>query len=597
MVAEQGAMDIPQALIAMLDGEQGVTRQKAARLVLDLASTAEAVGFVEIDHAHVAGVSVLTGGNGLRQFLADISSDPDGRVTVPTTLNSAGCDADQFAAMGIADEGFLEHQFEIIRAYEQLGISATLSCTPYDTELELDDGCAAWAESNAVCFSNSWTGLHTNRESGLSALGSAITGYAPVWGLLIDANRWPNIVVDVNGTFEDPCDLSLLGDWIGKQVRPGWNLPFGPMPWIRGLLEACGGRLSFDERKALTSAAANHGCPMLWVDGVSEAPEGFDPDSADTRIQGRINFDADELEWLYDDLAPQGTVDLVVIGCPQASLGEVRSAAASVRTRMELGQKIPDQRLWVFTSRHNHAQAEAEGTTELLEEAGALVLIDTCPEVTPYDRRRFNHLLTNSMKAEHYLTSGLNRMPTSVARMEVCIAHAFDPELARGPRPTLEEGESATRPSRKTHRDDIATFTGLSLPSQDSWRINGLALVTDVPITWLGYVNRETGVIEHPGHPLDGQSVEGRILIYPKGSGSTVAPYVLMGLFYTGRGPLAIVNTDVCPLTLPACSLLGIPYAHGFTEDPCLGVNSGDEVDMWLEDGVVTLQTVQRAQQ
>jgi predicted aconitase with swiveling domain len=119
--------------------------------------------------------------------------------------------------------------------------------------------------------------------------------------------------------------------------------------------------------------------------------------------------------------------------------------------------------------------------------------------------------------------------------------------------------------------------------------------VTDVPITWLGYVNRETGVIEHPGHPLDGESIEGRILIFPKGSGSTVAPYVLMGLFYSGRGPLAIVNTDVCPLTLPACSLLEIPYAHGFDADVCLEVNSGDEVEMWLEDGVVTLQTVQRA--
>jgi len=70
-----------------------------------------------------------------------------------------------------------------------------------------------------------------------------------------------------------------------------------------------------------------------------------------------------------------------------------------------------------------------------------------------------------------------------------------------------------------------------------------------------------------------------------------------MGLFYSGRGPLAVVNSDVCPLTLPACSLLGIPYAHGFAEDPCLGVNSGDEVDLWLEDGAVTLQTIQRAPQ
>ena len=62
--------------------------------------------------------------------------------------------------------------------------------------------------------------------------------------------------------------------------------------------------------------------------------------------------------------------------------------------------------------------------------------------------------------------------------------------------------------------------------------VTGKALVTDVPITYLGYVNRDTGVIEEPGHPLDGIKIADKVLIYPKGSGSTVAPFVLMGLIY-----------------------------------------------------------------
>ena len=51
-------------------------------------------------------------------------------------------------------------------------------------------------------------------------------------------------------------------------------------------------------------------------------------------------------------------------------------------------------------------------------------------------------------------------------------------------------------------------------------------MVTDVPVTYLEYVNRDSGVIEEPGHPLDGVPIEDTILIYPKGSGSTVAPFV-----------------------------------------------------------------------
>ena len=95
----------------------------------------------------------------------------------------------------------------------------------------------------------------------------------------------------------------------------------------------------------------------------------------------------------------------------------MRTTAAALRTHMEFGESIPNQRLWVFTSQENYALAEADGTVSMLEEAGALVLVDTCPEVTPYNREKYNHLLTNSMKAEHYLTSGLNRIPTSVASM------------------------------------------------------------------------------------------------------------------------------------------------------------------------------------
>ncbi|MBT5184926.1 MAG: DUF126 domain-containing protein, partial [Euryarchaeota archaeon] len=80
-----------------------------------------------------------------------------------------------------------------------------------------------------------------------------------------------------------------------------------------------------------------------------------------------------------------------------------------------------------------------------------------------------------------------------------------------------------------------------------------------------------------------------------KGSGSTVAPYVLMGLVYTGKGPKAIVNRDVCSLTLPACSLLNVPYSHGFTEDPCLAVNDGDLIRVSKSSGVVSLEVLERA--
>ena len=40
-------MDLPERLLGQLEGLEGPTRQKAARLVLDLAETAQSDGFVE----------------------------------------------------------------------------------------------------------------------------------------------------------------------------------------------------------------------------------------------------------------------------------------------------------------------------------------------------------------------------------------------------------------------------------------------------------------------------------------------------------------------------------------------------------------------
>ena len=50
-----------------------------------------------------------------------------------------------------------------------------------------------------------------------------------------------------------------------------------------------------------------------------------------------------------------------------------------------------------------------------------------------------------------------------------------------------------------------------------------------------------------------------------------------MGLLYENKGRLAL-STRRLSLTLPACSLLDVPYGHGFDEDPCMAINDGDLV-------------------
>ncbi len=573
---------------AMLDGRRGIAKQMGMRLLLDMAATAGADELVPIQSAHLSGVSPLTGGLGLRQFLAKLASDPKARVAVPTTLNSAGTDEDQFEAMRIVAPNFKEHNHEIVARYTQLGVRPTQSCTPYEWEDVACEGTAAWAESNAIAFGNSYCNLRTNRESGLSALAAALTGYAPQYGLLKAASRRPNLEVIVSAPLSDPTDFSILGDWIGKQRQPHWQMPFGPIPLIKGLPET----LSHEQKKALTAAAANYGCPLLYIEGVGDVPAA--------NFQAQLTFGADALAARYAELRPETAVSLITIGCPQASIGELRATAHLLK-----GQTIPADTppLWVFTSAQNKAIAEKTGIAAVIRQSGALLLENTCPEVVPYDPTWVKHVLTNSMKAEHYIKSGLNGLPTSVMTLANCVAVALG-ELHiedRGLKTKADKSSSAAKKRANVTKSDALIINhqsfsamGRGLPSQGDFTITGEAFVTDTPITLLGFVNRETAVIEEPGHPADGQSMAGKIAIFPKGSGSSVAPYVLLELFYRGVAPIAIVNTEIDQQSAPACSLEGIPYAYGFNADVIGNINHGDIVELARRGTAVTLRVLSR---
>ena len=72
----------------------------------------------------------------------------------------------------------------------------------------------------------------------------------------------------------------------------------------------------------------------------------------------------------------------------------------------------------------------------------------------------------------------------------------------------------------------------------------GVALVSPDPIGFLGGVDPDTGLVVETGHPLEGQSVAGRILVFPTGKGSTVGSYTLYRLARNGLAPAAIINQE-----------------------------------------------------
>ena len=70
------------------------------------------------------------------------------------------------------------------------------------------------------------------------------------------------------------------------------------------------------------------------------------------------------------------------------------------------------------------------------------------------------------------------------------------------------------------------------------------ALVTSQPISFYGGVDPNTGTIIEKGHELQGQSVKGKILVFPQGKGSTVGSYTLYRLKKNGAAPAGMINRE-----------------------------------------------------
>ena len=93
----------------------------------------------------------------------------------------------------------------------------------------------------------------------------------------------------------------------------------------------------------------------------------------------------------------------------------------------------------------------------------------------------------------------------------------------------------------------------------------GEALVSPEPIGFFGGVDPETGVVVEGGHPLEGQCVAGRVLVFPTGKGSTVGSYILYRLKKSGLAPAGIINAESEPIVAVGAIISEIPMVDQVT--------------------------------
>jgi len=84
-------------------------------------------------------------------------------------------------------------------------------------------------------------------------------------------------------------------------------------------------------------------------------------------------------------------------------------------------------------------------------------------------------------------------------------------------------------------------------------------LFTDKALSFYGGIDPGTGKILERGHPLQGISITGKILIFPEAKGSTVGSWTLLQMKKNGTAPLAIINRSCEPIVATGVIMARIP--------------------------------------
>lgn len=104
------------------------------------------------------------------------------------------------------------------------------------------------------------------------------------------------------------------------------------------------------------------------------------------------------------------------------------------------------------------------------------------------------------------------------------------------------------------------------------------------PISFLGGVDPDSGLIVEVGHDLKGKSVKDTILCFPHGHGSTVGSYVVYSLVKRGLGPKAIINQTADPVVVVGAIIAEIPMVDQIDIQQ---IRAGDDVEVDCSKGIV----------
>ncbi|MGI0004179.1 MAG: aconitase X swivel domain-containing protein [Candidatus Nitrosotenuis sp.] len=119
-----------------------------------------------------------------------------------------------------------------------------------------------------------------------------------------------------------------------------------------------------------------------------------------------------------------------------------------------------------------------------------------------------------------------------------------------------------------------------------SGKTHGKILKTNMPINFLGSVDKKTGVISDKRHELAGKSLKDHVLVFPHGVGSSVGAYTIYSLKSSNAAPNAMVCTKTDLTVASGCALANIPLAI-ISQEEFDKLENGSQVTVDTQSGKI----------
>lgn len=115
----------------------------------------------------------------------------------------------------------------------------------------------------------------------------------------------------------------------------------------------------------------------------------------------------------------------------------------------------------------------------------------------------------------------------------------------------------------------------------------GEVLLSKDPISFLGGVDAKTGIVVEKDHAIEGKNVKGKVLVFPRGKGSTVGSYVILQLKKNRVAPAAIINLEAETIIAVGAIISRIPMLDKLERDPFSFLKNKMKVKVDAERGFI----------